>query len=241
MSNSKVFLAELIGTFALVFFGAGAAVSGLTTFGVALAHGLTLAVMAYTFGYISGTHINPAVTFGLALQGAIQWSQAAVYWAAQFSGAIAAAAVLNFVASDFTVAATAGSMTLAHPVTAMIIEAILTFFLVNTILHTAVGGKGGAFAGWAIGTTLTVAILGGGHFTGASLNPARTFGPALFTGDWMDGATYLIYFVGPFVGSAIAVAVYRFFTSADAPMMVAASVMAETKKPAAKKPAAKRK
>lgn len=235
MFNSKVFLAELIGTFALVFFGAGAAISGLTLFGVALAHGLTLSVMAYAYGHISGTHVNPAVTFGLALQGAIKWAEAVFYWIAQFLGAIAAAAVLNVIARDFSLAATAGSLTVEHPLTAMALEALLTFFLVNTVLHTAVGGKGGAFAGWAIGTTLLVAILAGGHFTGASLNPARTLGPAIFTGDWANLNTYLIYFVGPLAGSAVAVAVYRFFTGVDKPMM------AETKKTAAKKPAAKKK
>jgi glycerol uptake facilitator-like aquaporin len=89
------------------------------------------------------------------------------------------------------------------------VEALLTFFLVTMFLHTAVAGKAGPMAGWAIGTTLTIAILAGGPLTGASLNPARTFGPAAVAGTARDGMMYLIYFVGPLLGSAIAVGVYR--------------------------------
>src|SRR5215813_4744551 len=90
MFNPKVFVAEFIGTFALVFVGAAAGLYNVGLLGVALAHGLTLAVFAYVFGYISGTHINPAVTLGLAANGNIKWSEAVVYWVAQFSGASAA-------------------------------------------------------------------------------------------------------------------------------------------------------
>ena len=92
MFNSKVFVAEFIGTFALVFIGAGAAVvGGSGLLGVALAHGLVVTVFAYTYGHISGSHVNPAVTFGLALNNTIKWAEAVVYWAAQFAGAIVAA------------------------------------------------------------------------------------------------------------------------------------------------------
>ena len=232
MFNSKVFVAEFIGTFALVFFGAGAAVAHAAPLGVALAHGLTLAVMVYVFGSISGTHINPAVTFGLALNKTIQWAEAWTYWGAQFAGAIVAAFVLDQ-AGDIDHAFTTGTLTTHNPLAAAGIEAVLTFFLVNTILHTAVAGKAGKFAGWAIGTTLTVAILGGGWMTGASLNPARTFGPALFGPSVADPYTYLIYFAGPLLGAAVAVMVYRFLASPD-PAMAAAPV-AKAKRPAAKK------
>ncbi|HNO94782.1 MAG TPA: aquaporin, partial [Anaerolineales bacterium] len=95
MFNWKVFLAEFIGTFALVFIGAGAGVVQAGLVGVALAHGLTLMVFAYSFGHISGTHVNPAVTFGLALQGVVKWSEAVVYWVAQCLGAISAAGLLH--------------------------------------------------------------------------------------------------------------------------------------------------
>jgi glycerol uptake facilitator-like aquaporin len=95
----------------------------------------------------------------------------------------------------------------------LLVEALLTFFLVNTILHTAVAGKGGSMAGLAIGMTLTAAIFVGAPLTGASLNPARTFGPALYIGTpaLSDLNTYLIYFVGPFLGAALAALVFNFF------------------------------
>lgn len=214
MFNYKVFVAELIGTFALVFVGAAAGLynDGLLT--VALAHGLTLAVFAYAFGHISGTHVNPAVTFGLALNGTVSWGEAVVYWIAQFAGAVLAAFALNAVvgvvsAEAFAGARTTGVLTTDFPYYAFAVEALLTFFLVNTVLHTAVAGKAGPFAGWAIGTTLAVAILAGGPLTGASLNPARTFGPAAVSGAAQDGMMYLIYFAGPFLGAALAVGLYK--------------------------------
>ena len=95
MFNYKVFVAELIGTFALVFVGSAIGLYDAGLLAVALAPGLTMAVMAYVFGHISGTHINPAVTFGLALNGTVKWSEAAVYWVAQFAGAVLAALILK--------------------------------------------------------------------------------------------------------------------------------------------------
>jgi aquaporin Z len=216
MFNSKVFVAEFIGTFALVFIGAGAAVLGVAgLLGVALAHGLVVTVFAYTYGHISGSHINPAVTFGLALNNTIKWAQAVVYWVAQFAGAIVAAYVLKIIVDSVNLggiqaATTAGTLTGSAPFVAMGVEIILTFFLVNTILLTAVAGKGGELAGLAIGLTLVFAILAGGPMTGASLNPARTFGPALVTGSFTDPITYLIYFAGPLIGAALAVGVFKF-------------------------------
>jgi aquaporin Z len=214
MFNSKVFVAELIGTFALTFFGAGAGVAGAGLVGVALAHGFVLAVFVYIYGHISGTHVNPAVTFGLAINGTVKWGQAVVsYWLPQFIGAILAAFLVNTFFGSIKAGATVGSLTSSAPILAMVVEAFLTFFLVNTVLHAAVAGKAGPFAGWAIGTTLAFAILAGGPFTGASLNPARTFGPALFTGDFANPMTYVIYFVGPLAGAAAAVGVFKFLNA----------------------------
>ena len=216
MFNSKVFVAECIGTFALVFIGAGAATMGAGgLLGVALAHGLVVTAFAYTYGHISGSHINPAVTFGLALNNTIKWMEALFYWVAQFVGAILAAYALKIVVDSVNLggiqaAATTGTLTEPAPFVAMGVEIILTFFLVNTILHSAVAGKAGTFAGLAIGLTLIFAILAGGPMTGASLNPARTFGPALVTGSFTDPPTYLIYFVGPLIGAALAVGVFKF-------------------------------
>ena len=225
MANPKVFVAEFIGTFALVFVGAAAGLYNVGLLGIALAHGLTLAVFAYTYGHISGTHINPAVTLGMAANGNIKWGDAAVYWVAQFSGAALAAFLLRTFVSlidpnAFAAAATNGVLVAEHPYYAMGVEALLTFFLVNTVLHTTVGGKAGPFAGWAIGTTLTIAILAGGPLTGGSVNPARSFGPAIFTQalkagtpDWQNLMLYLIYFVGPFIGAIVAVLIYQLLSA----------------------------
>ena len=219
MFNSRDFVAEFIGTFALVFIGAGTGVVGLGgLLGVALAHGFVVAVFVYSYGHISGAHINPAVTFGLALNNTIKWGEAVFYWIAQFVGASVAAFVLTVIVESVNLGgiqggATVGTLTEPAPYIALIVEIILTFFLVNTILHTAVAGKGGALAGLAIGLTLVFAILAGGPMTGASLNPARTFGPALFTGSFKDPMTYVIYFAGPLIGASLAVAVFKFLNS----------------------------
>jgi aquaporin Z len=225
MANPKVFVAEFIGTFALVFVGAASAMYNVGLLGIALAHGLTLAVFAYVYGHISGTHINPAVTLGLAANGNIKWSDAAVYWVAQFSGAALAAFLLRMFVSlidpnAFSAAATNGVLIAEHPYYAMGIEALLTFFLVNTVLHVSMGDKAGPFAGLAIGLTYTIAVLAGAPLTGGSLNPARSFGPALFT-TALDGVTadfkspmlYLIFFVGPFIGAILAVLVYQLLSA----------------------------
>lgn len=217
MASPKVFVAEFIGTFALVFVGAASAMYNVGLLGIALAHGLTLAVFAYVYGHISGTHINPAVTLGHAANGNIKWSDAAVYWVAQFSGAALAAFLLRMFVSlidpnAFSAAATNGVLIAEHPYYAMGIEALLTFFLVNTVLHVSAGDKAGPFASLAIGLTYAVAILAGAPLAGGSLNPARSFGPAIFTQalkegtpDWQNPMLYLIFFIGPFIGAIVAV------------------------------------
>ena len=143
MFKSKVFVAELIGTFALVTVGAYSAIysGGQDLLVVALGHGLTLAVLVYTFGHISGSHVNPAVTFGLALQGVVDWGTAVVsYWIPQFLGAIGAAFMVNLFISPLSAEAvngmaTVGALNDAYPYHAMGLEVLLTFFLVNTVLH----------------------------------------------------------------------------------------------------------
>jgi glycerol uptake facilitator-like aquaporin len=116
--------------------------------------------------------------------------------------------------------ATIGTLTNPQPWTAFLVELILTFFLVNAVLHAAVAGKAGQFAGLVIGFTLVFAVLAGGPMTGGSMNPARTFGPALFTSaidpakrDIANPMLYLIYFAGPLLGSALAVGVFKFLNS----------------------------
>ena len=221
MFNLRIFVAEFIGTFALVFIGAGAGVVGISgLLGVALAHGFVVAVFVYAYGHISGSQINPAVTFALALNKTVQWAEAVFFWIAQFAGAILAAYLLTVIVESVSLGgiqggATVGTLTEPAPYMAMGVEIILTFFLVNTILHTDVAGKGGAMAGLAIGLTLVFAILAGGPMTGASLNPARTFGPALFTGSYTNPMTYLIYFAGPLIGAALAVGIFRFLNGTE--------------------------
>jgi MIP family channel proteins len=213
--NIRNLVAEFIGTFALIFIGAGAlAINQGGLVGVALAHGLVIVAFAYAYGHISGTHINPAVTLGLLVAGEIQFTAAIGYWVVQFAGGIAGALVLKAmlpVATDLgvTVLQTmTNSEGTAVPITVvqgLIVEIVLTFFLVNTIFNTAVSGKAGNFAGLAIGLTLVLAILMGGPLTRASLNPARTLGPAIASGTY----THIwLYFVGPFIGAVLAALLY---------------------------------
>jgi len=208
--NLKPALAELIGTFTLVFIGAGAgALAGANGGGilaVALAHGVALMVIIYTWGAVSGAHVNPAVTFGLALAGKIDWMKAVFYSIAQFVGAALAAFLLAYlVGAASGLGATTGSLTETDPVKTIVVEAVLTFFLVTAVFGTAVSGRNGNAAGFAIGFVLLMDILMGGALTGASMNPARTFGPALATGDF----SYLwMYLLGPLLGAAVAALVY---------------------------------
>lgn len=214
---STALIAELIGTFALVFIGAGAGALGIGGLvGVAFAHGLVLACFVYAYGHVSGTHVNPAVTLGVLLAGKIAAGRAVAYWIAQMIGGALAGYALAWClgGTETGLGATvlaqglqAGGATIdVTPAMGVVIELILTFFLVNTVLNAGVSGKAGAFAGLAIGLTLAFAILMGGPLTGASLNPARTFGPALATGNWAD---FWVYLVGPLAGGAVAALLYR--------------------------------
>lgn len=181
--DRRIFTAEFIGTFTLIFIGAGAGAIGAGGLvGVALAHGLVIVGAAYAFGAISGAHVNPAVTLAMVAAKELELKSAITYWLAQFLGGAAGAWGLFFVLGpESSLGATefAADVSLTQGI---FVEMILTFFLVNAIFQTAVKGRGGDHAGLVIGLTLVFAILMGGPLTGASLNPARTFGPALFTG-----------------------------------------------------------
>lgn len=212
----KESLAELIGTFVLVFVG-GAAVLVAPVFGVlvpALAHGLILTALIYTYGHISGAQVNPAVTLGLLVGGKQDLNKSLVYMLAQFIGGIIAAIVLTAVfpqdnaavagflgEATYNYGQTVGFLTEDSVWTAAIYEAILTFFLVSAVFQAAAYGRAGKLAGVAIGFTLAASILAGGPATGASLNAARTLGPSLVAGD----TSYLIpYLIGIFAGGAVA-------------------------------------
>jgi MIP family channel proteins len=205
---STSLLAEFIGTFALIFIGAGAGAlgdGGLV--GVALAHGLVIVAFAYAYGHISGTHINPAVTLGVWAAGKIDTTRALAYVAVQLLGGIVGAFALAWVLGER--AGSLGATVLADGVSStqgLVLELILTFFLVNTIMNAGISGKATIPAGLAIGLTLTFCILMGGPLTGASLNPARTLGPAVATGNYAD---IWLYFVGPIAGAVIAGLLYK--------------------------------
>ncbi len=203
-------LAELIGTFTLVFIGAGtgAVVGGEPggVIAVALAHGLAIATSIYAWGAVSGCHINPAVTFGLAITGKIDWPKAVTYWIAQLAGAAVAAFLLAYLlGAGHALGETTGSLTESSPVKTIILEGVLTFFLVTAVLGSAVAGRNGNAVGFAIGLVVAMDILMAGPLTGASMNPARTFGPALASGH----LSYLwMYIVGPLAGGGAAAILY---------------------------------
>lgn len=221
--------AEFIATFALIFIGAGSVcVDALTggkigVVGIAFAHGLTIAVMVYAFGYISGAHINPAVSFGLLLLRKISARDFVGYVVAQLAGAAVAGLLL---AKTFPTYAGSppflglcqlpGSLLPTFTVAcATLTEAILTFFVMTVVLHTAVDERGmKPPMGLAIGLTVTLDILMGGPLTGAAMNPARAFGPALATGNW---TSHGIYWAGPLLGAAVAALLYQsLFAKRDA-------------------------
>lgn len=206
--DTKKLVAEFVGTFTLIFIGAGAgAVSG-DLVAVALAHGFVIVGLAYAFGDLSGLHINPAVTVGLWAGGRVDTTTAVSYIVTQLVGGVAGAAVLAFVLGGTS--SGLGATTLAAgvtPVQGLVIEIILTFLLVNTIYHAAVSGKAGDMAPVAIGLTLIFCILMGGPLTGASLNPARTLGPAILTGNF---ANIWLYFIGAPLGAVLAALLHNY-------------------------------
>lgn len=223
-SLSKALLAEFVGTFALIFVGAGAGALGLGGLvGVALAHGLVVTGFIYTYGHLSGTHINPAVTLALLVAGKVDGMRAASYIVFQIAGGIGGALALRYVlgGSETGLGATvlargleAGGTTIdVTPAAGFLVEALLTFFLVNAIFNTAVSGKGGNLSGLAIGLTLIFCILVGGPLTGAALNPARTLGPAFATGNFAD---LWLYLTAPVTGAAAAALLYRGVLSREA-------------------------
>ena len=214
-------LAEFIGTFAFVFIGAGAAAvvgDGVGLPGIAaiaFAHGLTIMVFAFAYGSVSGGHMNPAVTVGVLAAGAMCVRDAIGYIVAQLVGGIAGALLLGAVLGG--TATGLGMPQLAHnlalgattvtitPEAGFVIEAVLAFFLVTTVLSTAVAGRAGNLAPLAIGMTLTLNIIMGGALTGAAFNPARALGPMVATGNYRDAWLYMI---APLVGAGIAALVH---------------------------------
>ncbi len=216
--GARNFLAEAIGTFGLIFMGAGAvlqqqATQTVGTTGIAVAHGLAILIGVYALGHISGGHFNPAVTFGMLVTKRIKFGGAILYWIAQLFGASLAAWVLCYAYQGGPVDVHLGTPTIDPTIgakTGLAIEAIMTFFLVLVVFGTAVDPRAPkGFAGLAIGLTITADILVGGALTGGAMNPARAFGPALASHYWQD---QWVYWVGPMLGGGVAAILYdRFF------------------------------
>lgn len=222
-SLPRKLVAEFIGTFTLIFIGAGSIVAdrylhatsqgGVGLLGIAVAHGLAIGIMVTAMGHISGGHFNPAVTIGFWVTKRLSTIQSLLYWISQLAGGAAAAYLLVVIIPDSSWRGDAlGAITpdLAADFSrrpAMLLEAVLTFFLVFVVFATAVDAKGAfnKIAGFAIGLTITMDILFGGPFTGASMNPARTFGPALATHHWQNHG---VYWVGPLFGGVLAGVIY---------------------------------
>jgi aquaporin Z len=212
-------VAEFLGTFALVFFGAGAicvdfhlrSTGGIGVLAIALAHGLAIAIMVSALAHISGGHFNPAITIGFWVTRRLSTLDSLAYWGAQLLGAAAAAFLLKLVMPEEVVTNTfLGTPELMRDFprwSGMALEAVTTFFLVLVVFATAVDESGTlrSIAGFSIGLTITLGILVAGPFTGGALNPARAFGPALASGHWLNWG---IYWVGPLGGGFIAGLLY---------------------------------
>jgi aquaporin Z len=224
MSLVKRALAESIGTFWLVFGGCGAAVLdaafptlGIGFLGVALAFGLTVLTMAYAIGHISGAHLNPAVSVGLAVGKRFPASELPAYIVAQVAGAIAAAAVLFVIASgragfDLGAGFASNGYGVHSPggyslIACLVAEVVLTFMFLMIILGATDRRAPAGFAGIAIGLSLTLIHLIGIPVTNLSVNPARSTGPALFVGGWAIEQLWL-FWLAPIMGAALAGLVY---------------------------------
>lgn len=202
-------VAEMIGAFTLVFVGALAMANGVSLTGVALAHGLAIGVMVAALAHVSGGHFNPAVTFAYWLSGRINGAQAGVYAAAQvFGGLIAALFVAGLLSRDALGAGTPQLGGDIGTISGILAEAIATFFLVLMYFGTVLDRRAPqAVYPFAIGLTVTIGVLSIGPMTGAALNPARAFGPALVSGEWGAFGAWLI---GPLLGAALAWAVQEY-------------------------------
>ena len=216
MQNYKKYLAEFIGTFVLVFFACGtAAVVGCDPAGsgyllTALAFGLVIVAMAYSIGNISGCHINPAVSIAMLITGKLTLVDFAGYLVAQFAGAIAgAAALMAFVGKESGLGANA--LWNGNIFGSLVIEIILTFVFVLAILGVTSKPEYSKVAGLVIGLSLTLVHILGISFTGTSVNPARSFGPALFVGG--DALINVwVFIVAPLAGGALAAVCYKFLS-----------------------------
>ena len=206
----RALVAEAIGTFALVFAGCGAIMvdhqtHALGHVGVAISFGLVIMIMIYAVGHISGAHFNPAVTFAFAVSRHFPPARVLAYWAAQLAGALAAALVLRGSLGD--VAHVGATLPAGSNGQAFLWEAVLTFFLMFVIMAVATDARAvGEAAAIAIGGTVGLDAMFGGPITGASMNPARSLGPAIAAGDF---TSIWVYLAAPIAGAAAAAIAYQ--------------------------------
>jgi aquaporin Z len=210
----KAAVAEFIGTFALIFFGAGAFIltGGQILVAIALAHGLAIALMITIMGHISGGVFNPAIQIALWVTGKMPTGRSAVYIVAELLGGVAAAFFLKYIGPTPAFDAVKGGIPAVADGfavgKAVVLEAMMTFFLVWAVFGTAVDDRKASWAqiaGFAIGLTITIDIFVGGALTGAAMNPARWFGPAVATSDYTN---WWVWIVGPIAGGIIAGVAY---------------------------------
>jgi aquaporin NIP len=208
---TRPLVAEAVGTFALVFAGAGAIVVDARTHalghvGVAITFGLVIMAMIYAVGHVSGAHFNPAVTFAFALTRHFPWARAVAYWGAQISGALLAALLIRTsLGKDAHLGATLPSGSQGQ---SFVWELVLTFFLMFVIIAVATDTRAvGEAAAIAIGGTVGLDAMFGGPISGASMNPARSIGPALVGGDLH---ALWLYIVAPLAGAALGGLTYQF-------------------------------
>jgi MIP family channel proteins len=201
--SQRKLVSEFVGTFALIFFGAGSALLGADVLGQALANGLAIALMVTAVGHISGGHFNPAVTLSMIVTKRIEVAEAVRYWVSQLAGATAAALVLLAIYPHTGSLGTPSVGSGFSAGNALVAEIVTTFFLVFVIYGVAVD-KRGAFkilAGLPIGLTISISVLAIGVVSGGALNPARWFGPALVSGSFDD---FWVWIVGPAIGAVLA-------------------------------------
>ncbi|TAK80862.1 MAG: aquaporin [Dehalococcoidia bacterium] len=221
--DPRALVVEAIGTFTLIFAGTGAVMiaAGKTNIGlleIAFAHGLAIALMVSALGAISGGHFNPAVTVAMWVTRRIGTVGAAGYVVAQLAGAVLASLALRVLFPEGLREEAQMGATLLGPgidfARGVGIEAILTFFLVVVIFGTAVDARAPKLGGIAIGLTITMDILVGGPLTGAAMNPARAFGPAVVAGVWDD---HVVYWIGPIIGAVAAGLLYHYVLIEEQP------------------------
>ncbi len=220
--NFKALIAEFIGTFALIFVGVGSIATNYINRGgitgtaveltsIALAHGLTIAVMVSATASISGGHLNPAVTFGALLARKIELKNAVGYIVFQCLGAIFAASLIKLVIPlQVLQAISMGTPALGNgetPFMGLMMEFILTFFLVFVVFGTAIDSRAPKVGGLFIGLTVALDILAGGSLSGAAMNPARYLGPAIMGGGLEN---FWLYWIGPLAGGAAAALLYHY-------------------------------